>query len=294
MITSIKCVPCILRSTLLAAQMASKNEAEHAEVVHKVLRLLSETDLSQTPPQVVRQIQYAIREVTGVADPFQRAKAQLNEIALALLPKLKAQVRASSNPLYMAVRLAIAGNAMDMGAVGKMSRDDIKSAVDKTLQDPFWGEYNAFEQALSQATSVLYLADNSGEIAFDRILIEELLPKQVTLVVRGGPTLNDATLHDAQAVGLDRLVEVIDNGFDAPGTILDHCSPAFVKRFWDADLVIAKGQGNYETLNTVPADIFFLLKAKCEPVRDLVNQPIGTQVLIRAEKFTPQMEPRNL
>jgi len=272
--------------------MASTDQEQHIEVIRKILRFLSETDLSQTPPHVVRQIQHAIREVTGVEDPFKNAKIQLNQTALALYPKLKAMVKGSSNPLYMAVRLAIAGNAMDMGAVGKMSKQDIESAVEKTLHDPFWGDFDAFEQALSQATSVLYLADNSGEIAFDRILIEEILPKKVTLVVRGGPTLNDATLHDAQAVGLDKLVEVIDNGFDAPGTILDHCSPAFVKRFWDADLIIAKGQGNYETLNTVPANIFFLFKTKCEPVRDLVNQLIGTQVLIRAENFATQMEPR--
>jgi len=128
----------------------------------------------------------------------------------------------------------------------------------------------------------MYLADNAGEIAFDRLLIEKISPERVTLVVRGAPVINDATLADAQAVGLDKIVEIIDNGSDAPGTILSDCSREFQRLYTDADLIIAKGQGNFETLNNEPGNLFFLFKVKCPLVADLVNQPIGTQMLVQS------------
>ena len=108
------------------------------------------------------------------------------------------------------------------------------------------------------------------EIVFDRLLIEQLPREKVTLVVRGAPVSNDATMIDAEDTGLTKLLEVIDNGSDAPGTILDDCSHAFRERFDSADLIIAKGQGNYESLSEVEKDIYFLLKAKCPVIaRDL-------------------------
>ena len=123
---------------------------------------------------------------------------------------------------------------------------------------------------VQETKSILYLADNAGEIVFDRLLIEQLPRDRVTVAVKGGPVINDATREDAEAAGLIDLVEVIDNGSDAPGTILEQCSPSFQRRFAEADLVIAKGQGNYETLNDVPREVFFLLKVKCPVIaRDI-------------------------
>lgn len=280
---SLNCVPCILRSVLLATKLSGVDEETQEIIMKKVLQQISEMDLKQTPPEITQKIQGLIREITGIPDPYHKAKESLNLNALQLYPELKAMVRADPNPLLLAVRLAITGNALDMGANGNMDSHTIHDALKKTLQDPFQGNFDEFAQALSEAKAILYLADNSGEIVFDRVLIEQLLPKRITLAVRGGPTLNDATLLDAQMVGLDKIVEVIDNGYDAPGTILSMCSPDFKKRFWESDLIIAKGQGNYETLNNVHANIFFLFKTKCDVIKDLINQPLGTQVLYRSK-----------
>jgi len=129
------------------------------------------------------------------------------------------------------------------------------------------------------AKSILYLADNAGEIVFDRLLIEQLPRERVTVAVRGAPILNDVTWVDATTVGVDTLVKVIDNGSDAPGTVLADCSDAFQKQFAEADLIISKGQGNFETLSDSPENIFFLFKAKCPVVADQVGCPVGTQVL---------------
>lgn len=284
MLASLNCIPCILKSTLLAAKLSGVDEDTQLLIVRKAMRMISEMDMNRTPPEITQELQGAIREITGKADPYQQAKSKLNQAALQLYPELKAMVRAEKDPLLMAVRLAISGNAMDMGVNGNLGSADIHKALEKTLHDPFDGDFLALEQAIAEAETILYLADNSGEIVFDKVLIEELLSKQVTFAVRGGPTLNDATMFDAQEVGLDKLVEVIDNGFDAPGTVLNRCSPAFLDRFWKADLIIAKGQGNFETLNATPANIFFLFKTKCEVIQTLVNKALGTQVLLRSSR----------
>jgi len=148
------------------------------------------------------------------------------------------------------------------------------------LSEPFVGDAEQFRQAVNRARSILYLADNAGEIAFDSLLIEQLRAERVTLAVRGSPVINDATIEDAKEVGLDKLVKVMNNGSDAPGTILSDCDENFQQLFQQADLIIAKGQGNFETLSEEPVNIFFLFKVKCLMVASLVGQPIGTQILL--------------
>ena len=129
---------------------------------------------------------------------------------------------------------------------------------------------------------MLYLADNAGEIVFDWLLLEQMPVEKVTVAVRGSPVLNDATIADTQAAGIPGLVELIDNGSDAPGTILDDCSAEFRRRFDRTDLIIAKGQGNYETLNEVEKDIFFVLKAKCPVIARDLDCHVGSLILRRS------------
>jgi hypothetical protein len=227
-----------------------------------------------------QSIHRRLRDLTGIADVYREAKQRFNALALELLPELKAKVSEAEDPFAYAVRLAIAGNVIDLGVNSNLQEADIRRSLQKVLTEPFCGDIQLFRRTLLAAGRVLYLADNTGEIAFDRLLIEQLPAGHVTVAVRGGPVLNDATLADAQAVGLDRIAEVIDNGSDAPGTILDDCSQAFQDSFKRADIIIAKGQGNFETLCEAPANIFFLLKIKCSVVANQTGLPIGTQALI--------------
>lgn len=260
--------------------MVSKDPAVHEQMMREVLRWASEMDLRQSPPAVAQRIQRRLRQITGVEDPYHAAKARQNHIALELLPALRAEIQSSASPLETAVHIAIAGNMIDMGAHSDVSELDVYRALQQATSAPFYGEMDLFSQAISEARSILYLADNAGEIAFDRLLIEQISPKRVTLVVRGAPVINDATRIDAQAVGLDKIVEVLDNGSDAPGTLLEDCSPEFRHRFANTDLIIAKGQGNFESLNRQPGNIFFLLKVKCPMVANHIMQPVGMQVLV--------------
>lgn len=280
--TSLDCIPCILRQSLDAARMVSKDPKVHENILREVLGWAGEMDLSQSPPAMAQRIHRRLREIAGVDDPYRETKDWQNFIALEMLPSLRSKIESASDPLLLAARLAIAGNVIDMGVNGNLTEADMLQAVNRALTEPLVGDYDEFRTAIAKAQSILYLADNAGEIAFDRLLIEKLLPERVTLVVRGAPVINDATLADAQAVGLDKIVEIIDNGSDAPGTILRDCSQEFQRRYSDADLIIAKGQGNFETLSNEPENIFFLFKVKCPLVSDLVHQPIGTQMLLQS------------
>jgi len=280
--TALDCIPCILRQSLEAARLVSADPAFHEKILRDVLHWTEEMSLTQTPPALAQRIHRQVRKMTGVADPYRQAKDKLNNLALELIPAFRSDVESADDPLLMAVRLAIAGNMMDMGVNVTLTEADVRQTMQQALTAPFFGEMDKFRQAIAKAQSILYLADNAGEIAFDRLLVEQLLSKRLTVVVRGAPVINDVTLVDAQTVGLDQIVEVIDNGSDAPGTIMSDCSPEFRRRFADADLIIAKGQGNFETLSGEAGNIFFLFKVKCPVIAEHVRQPVGMQVLMQS------------
>ncbi len=280
--TSLDCIPCLLRQSLDAARLVSTNSSVHEHIIRDVLSWAVEMDLNQSPPAMAQRIHRRLRQITGVDDPYRETKDWQNRLAMELIPALQAEVESASDPLLMAACLAIAGNVIDMGVNGNLTEANVRQALKQALTEPFFGEQDRFREAIAQAKSILYLADNAGEIAFDRLLVEQISPERVTFVVRGAPVLNDATLVDARTVGLDQIVEVIDNGSDAPGTILADCSQELRDRFANADLIIAKGQGNFETLSNEPGNLFFLFKVKCLVIADLVNQPIGTQMLVHS------------
>jgi uncharacterized protein with ATP-grasp and redox domains len=284
MTTPPDCIPCFLRQALEAARFATDDPALHDRIVLQALGAVAGMDLSQPPPAAIQTIQRLLRQTTGVEDPYQEAKRRFNRLALQLVPELAADVRRARDPFATAIRFAIAGNVLDLGAKGGLGEADMHAALRRALGEPMAGDIEAFRRAVAAARQILYLADNAGEIVFDRLLVEQLPTGRVTLVVRGAPTINDATREDAQTAGLPGLVEVIDNGSDAPGTILADCSEDFRRRFHAADLIIAKGQGNIETLGDVAADVFFLFKVKCATVAAQVGRPVGSQVLWRSPR----------
>jgi len=280
--TFLDCIPCFLRQSLDAVRMATDDEAAHERLLREVLRATAEMDVRQSPPAMGQYIHRLIRNMTGRSDPYRQAKDRLNRVALDIYPALEERVAGSANPLETAVRLAVAGNVMDLGVISHLAEERILDAVADALEAPLDGDAAALAEAVAGATNILFLADNAGEIVLDRLLIEQLPPRAVTVAVKGSPVINDATMEDAEAAGLTALVEVIDNGSDAPGTILDDCDEAFRRRFAEADLVIAKGQGNYETLSDADQDIFFILKAKCPVIARDLGCPVGSAVLRRS------------
>jgi uncharacterized protein with ATP-grasp and redox domains len=285
------CIACFVRQALDAARRATNDVQIHEKVVREVLRLEVELDMSQSPPAIGQQIHRLIRNLVGKDDPYRQIKRQFNNLALKLYPELRKQITGSDNRLETAIRLAIAGNIIDFGVNGSVNESDLNKAISESLTADFdSGQMQPFQDAIEQAEEILYLADNAGEIVFDRLLIEQLPYEKVTVVVKGEPVINDATRKDAAAAGLPRIVEVIDNGSDAPGTILENCSQAFRDHFAKADLVIAKGQGNYETLSDVNKNIFFILKAKCSVISRNIGCEVGEMILQKTKAFKGEKE----
>jgi len=283
--TYLECIPCIVRQALDSARLTTDDEVIQEQVLREVLRVASNMNLRQSPPVIGGHIHSAIRRLTGNGDPYRHIKRRSNHFALKLYPELKKRVEESDNPLETAVRLAIAGNIIDFAVRSQLDDSRVYEAIEHSLKAPLGSPaVEEFRDAIFKANDILYLADNAGEIVFDRLLIEQLPREKVTLVVKGSAVINDATMADALVAGLHVLVSVIENGSDAPGTILEMCSDSFRNRFDRADLIIAKGQGNYETLSDVPKDIFFLLKAKCPVIARDVGCKVGSIVLQRKRR----------
>ena len=279
------CFPCFLRQTLEAARMSTGNEAVQRQILDEVMKRLVRFPLDVTPPQVGRIIHRLIKEITGKEDPYQKVKRRYNEMALEMYPELCERVQASEDPVLTAVKLAIAGNIVDFGALS--GNFDLEQVVEETLSsDLALDDYEPFRRALERAGHIVYLGDNTGEIVFDRILIEHLLKLrrvQIIFVVRGAPIINDATMEDAHFVGMDRVVQVISDGSDAPAMVLSECSPEVSEAYHAADMVIVKGQGSYESLSDERGPLFFLLKAKCPVVAGDLGVQVGGLILKRGK-----------
>jgi uncharacterized protein with ATP-grasp and redox domains len=284
--TSLDCIPCFLRQALEAARQTTTNADVLEQVVRHALHTAAEMDLRQPPPVYGQEFHRWLRHTTGVRDPYRAAKDRFNTMALAMLPDLAAEIGRAPDPLMLAVRLAIAGNIIDMGISGDITEGTVRQSVEEALSETFTGNIEELREEISRAQYMIYLADNAGEIVFDRLLLQQLPLDRLTLVVRGGPVINDATLIDVRAAGLHDIVDVVDNGSDAPGTVLHDCSQDFRRRFARADLIIAKGQGNFETLNHGAGNIFFLFKVKCPVVSAHVGLPIGTHAMIHTRKVS--------
>ena len=281
------CIGCFIRQALDAARLATEDEQIHEEVVRGVLRLAAGLDVSQSPPAIGQQIHRLIRKLAGSDDPYRETKSRFNNLALRLYPELRKRIMNSENSLETAVRLAIAGNIIDLGVKTSIRESDIEGVIIDCLTADFYIlAVKAFCDAVNQAERILYVGDNAGEIVLDRLLIEQLPIERVTVAVKGAPVINDATMEDALLAGLPRIVEVIDNGSDAPGTILESCSQTFRGRFEDADLIIAKGQGNYETLSDLDKNIFFILKAKCPVIAVDLGCEVGEMILRKSRAFS--------
>ena len=277
--THYDCIPCFVRQTLESIKLTSDDAGLHEKALREILAALSRMDFDKAPVIMGRKIQHLIQRLSGNSDPYRALKQQFNQMALDLYPRLKAQVNSAENAFETAARLALAGNMIDFGIGRMLESAQVAATIELALSANLKGDIQSLEQAARTAASILYLGDNCGEIVFDRLFIEQLAPDRVTYVVRAAPIINDVTMEDARFTGMADHTRVMDNGSDAPGTLLSECSQEFKTAFENADLIIAKGQGNYETLHASNRLIFFMLKVKCPAVARHIGQEIGSYVI---------------
>jgi len=274
--TSLDCIPCFFSQVLRAARMATDDERLVYQLLIETGAMLKDISLDSTPPEIGHLIYGKVREVTGNSDPFHEIKQKSTQEALAQYDILVDTVGRAEDRLMAGIRVAIAGNVIDFGAGRSV---DMAREIRECMGRKFaLCDYDVFRDRLEASRAVLYVGDNAGETVFDRVLIEQL-GKPVVFAVREAPVINDATYEDAVAAGLDEVATVVSSGTTAPGAILSTCSEEFRDLFAGADMIIAKGQGNYEALSGSSAPVCFLLKAKCDCLARHLGVPVGSYVL---------------
>jgi len=292
--TYLDCIPCFFRQGLAESRLEGANEAEQKLLIDRIAMLIPELPVHATPPEMALTVHRLIREIINNSDPFKEIKKKCNDEALALYPVFKKRMEESENPLLTAVELSIAGNIIDYGANTDL---DLQRELDTLLEqeESRIGKeserlfaFSAFRDAVEKGKQVLIIGDNAGEIVFDRFLIQAIksINKEaaVTYAVRKEPIINDVTMEDAFYAGIDKEAEIVSSGCPAPGTILSLCSPEFLTLFKNADIVISKGQGNFEGLSDEDREIFFLFRAKCQVIAREVEGDVGDFILYHGKE----------
>lgn len=256
------CLACILRQVVEASRMATDDKALHGKIMDEALSRIAEYRNYKSAPALTREILSIISRHTGVSDLYAEVKNSDIEEAKEILPRLKAFLDKTDNKLYWALKIAATGNVIDRAI--NHAANGVETLIEKEVKRKFAiDDYAIFEEMIADARNILVIGDNAGESVFDRILIEHLPGKNFIYAVRSGPTLNDVTMEDAVRSGLDGCAKIISSGCDSPGVMLEECSREFLDVFWGADMVISKGQGNFEMLSGCGREMFFLLKLKC-------------------------------
>lgn len=280
---SADCIPCVLRQALNTARRVTDDPWLHRKVVLAVMEYLPTVNFDRSPAEISFDSLRFANKFLGVADPFAADKKAQTAHMLALEGRMRERILGSDDPLLTAIRYALAGNMLDLGIV---SRDEAEAALqqDAACLELAVNDYAALRDALSKARSVLYLLDNAGEVVCDKLVIELLDAPEVTCVVRSAPIINDVTREDIKAVGLERVAKIVDVGADALGAPLSLCSPEFRELFAESDVVIAKGQANFETLDEADRDVFHILRAKCEHLAAHFGVPRCAALVVRTPR----------
>lgn len=280
--THVECFPCIINQTLEAADKNEVSEAQKKKVVYDVLEMLKDLPAETSPPEVSLKMHQLIGSSIGQADPYEKARRDSNVLAMDLIPALRRKIQQSADPLEMAIRYAIAGQIFD-GEVGDATTD-IKRELEYAPTAEFGArDYNTLKKELYRAKKVIILGNAAGEIAFDRLLIEvlnEMIEAEIVLVVKSEPVLTDATIDDARFVGLEPLVHLVGNKSGSRATILDDASARVQQQIDDADVILAKGQTHYESLNQENLNMYFLFQVTCPVISRDIDADMHQYVIL--------------
>lgn len=271
---SIECMPCLLNQAVRMTRERVDDRQEQKRLMQKVLQEMADSDENASAPYVAHRIQRVIRQALQDPDPYREGKRYYNTAMLKMEDCLGDLIAAADDKLCIALKLAAAGNVIDFGPGYDLSRDKVLAVIRQTMEQGISPTvFAALQSSLAAGRRLLYLGDNCGEIVLDKLFIRTLKEHyphlEVQFAARGGPVLNDITREDAYLVGMDEYAEIVDNGTDIQGTELAYCSPEFVDLFHQADTIIAKGQGNFESLyGCDKSNLYYIFLCKCNLFMD--------------------------
>ncbi|WP_294951263.1 ARMT1-like domain-containing protein [Sulfurovum sp.] len=268
------CITCIMNQTLKVCKLLEVDDLTAKKLLDSTAEILVQHDLSHTPPQIAKETYSKIAELTGVEDPVAKAKALATEMALEV-------DTAFVQTLHDAVKFAVIGNVIDFGAQKQLN-------LDATIQTHFHrhfgiDDFGMFEKELATAKTLVYIGDNTGEHIFDKLLIETIKKHydiEVYYFVRGAPIINDVTCKEAEI--LRSCATVTDTGVPTPGYDLQYANASSKTLFDKADIVLAKGMGNFESLyDETDRTVYYLFIVKCNVVSQAIGQEVGELIFSR-------------
>ncbi len=283
-----QCISCLLNKHLNTFP-TNFSDAQKTKYMQGVLKIIGNADMSMSAPEILELINEH-RQKMGIVMDFSDIKTYFNELLLSIEENIDVKIENSANPLKTAIQYAMAGNFIDFGSMKTVDEEKLKETLDNAETITIDKKVlEKFKREISNAQNIVYLTDNCGEIVLDKLLIKQILRinknVNISAVVRGKPVLNDCTKVDADQIGLDKLVLVIDNGTAVPGTVLGRISPKVKCLIDNADLIISKGQGNFETLHHCGKNIYYLFLCKCKMFADRFGVDVLNGMFINDNMF---------
>lgn len=285
-----KCLPCVVNQAIKVADMVGMKEK--GNLLRRVFSYLSKVDYNAiTSPELIGEIFSIIKEETGNQDPYKETRQKYNKMFLERLPAYEKEIEQSKNPFEEAVKYAIIGNVIDFNPIHELTILDVERHFKRLKGENLEiNDASLLQKELETAKTILYLGDNCGEICLDKIFLRKIKamnPKvQIFFATRGAAVVNDSIEEDAYLVGIDEVATVVSNGDSSLGTVLSRTSKEFLQIYEKADVVIAKGQANYECLSTEKKNIYFLLMTKCQTIAKDIGAPEMKMILKRSDAYS--------
>ncbi len=278
-----ECAVCILNQIIRVTEYLGLDKDKSDMIFKEAIKKTLETGYSgMTPPMYSGEIYAAVSRLTGHNDPYKKLRKEENDLILDNIHLFRRRISGSDDPLFTSLFYSLLGNIIDYGGVEIFDTDQLFSdisGIEITIND-----YDKLKKQLDRAGNILIISDNAGEAVFDMLLMEQLkleFPElKIIYGVRSAPAINDIIKEDAEYIGIGKYAEIVETGSTYAGTVIDHSDPDFVEIYKNADIVISKGQGNFETLETeIDKDIFFIFKVKCRIVAGHTRLPVNSLVM---------------
>jgi len=270
------CLPCVLSQAIKASKIATGDVNIQQLILDETINLIEKYKAYKNPADMGRDMHLIVKKHSKLFDPYIKIKQDNITEALEVYGYLKSFLLQKQNDIVWALKIAATGNYLDSTIYSNL---DVKTCIEQELHRDFSiCDVEIFSDKLSQAKKILFIGDNAGETVFDRILIESIKDKDITYAVRHEPIINDITMEEAYLTGIDACAKIITTGCNAPGVLFNECSEEFLETYLEADIVLSKGQGNYESLSEDSRDIFFLLKAKCPVIAKAFGKDLNDYI----------------
>lgn len=269
------CIPCVIRQCQRIAAMITEDDDLLIKVTKQALMTIPTLSLEEPPSLFTSRVLLATYELLGEKDPFASAKKVQTEMGKKAASLIKPKIDRATDPIHNAIFYATMGNVIDCGPQATF---DLEKALARTHFD--YDDYHRFKEKLTFNATILYILDNAGEIYFDKLLVEKLSAWRVFVAVKSGPILNDVTFSEAKEAELDKLAKIIKTGSRFLGINFSSLSNDFRTAYEEADIVLAKGHANFESLVDEPRDAFFMLVAKCPVVANRLSELTKTKLQV--------------